>query len=678
MKELIIVSKTHLDLGFTNYASVVKEKYLTQYIPSAVRLAEELNKDGKKRFVWTTGSWILKEAIESDNQELRESVVRAIEKGDIAPHGLPFTTHTELLDSDLAEYGLSIVDKLDKISGRKTIAAKMTDVPGHTGAIVPFLAKQGIKLLHIGVNGASTVPEVPECFLWKFGGAEVIVVYSADYGGVFKCDYIDDILYFDHTLDNRGTKSAEAVLAKVKELEGKYPDYSVRAGRIDDIAEKLWAVKDKLPIVTDEIGDTWIHGAATDPFKVGAYRRLCALKSKWLADGSMTKDSEEYQGFVDELLCIPEHTWGMDVKVNFSDMENYLKKDFDKARKRDIVKIKNPLVYFPNSTNYFFHQLFSLEKDKLSYSKFERSWEEQREYIFKAVEHLSGEHRAEALLCLESLCPTHFEYSGAKYTFGSEIAVGNNKIIVNEKGGITLVIDGKTVLDGKDKAVLEYRSYNSTDYDYWVKNYTRNYAQTWAWSLGDFARPGLKKFDKKYPHGLFEYKAVDAVCTENGVIVKLDCDECLKTQLGAPNNVYVEYSLDEEGLNAKLLWLEKDATRTTESLAMRFYPVEGNDGIKYVKIGSEVCPQEIVSKGGRKLLAVENASFKADGVEYKAECLEAPLMATDGGNILHIDNVLAEKGKEGLTYILHDNVWGTNFPLWYEQSAVFNFSIKKK
>lgn len=43
----------------------------------------------------------------------------------------------------------------------------MTDVPGHTLGMVPFLAKQGVKYLHIGVNDGSHLPEVPRIFRWR-------------------------------------------------------------------------------------------------------------------------------------------------------------------------------------------------------------------------------------------------------------------------------------------------------------------------------------------------------------------------------------------------------------------------------------------------------------------------------------------------------------------------------
>ena len=56
MKEVIIVHKTHLDLGFTDYAESVRLRYMNDFIPKAIDAAEKLNSDGEKRFVWTTGS----------------------------------------------------------------------------------------------------------------------------------------------------------------------------------------------------------------------------------------------------------------------------------------------------------------------------------------------------------------------------------------------------------------------------------------------------------------------------------------------------------------------------------------------------------------------------------------------------------------------------------------------
>ena len=38
MKKVFVVSKTHLDLGFTDYAETIRKKYIDTFIPSAINL----------------------------------------------------------------------------------------------------------------------------------------------------------------------------------------------------------------------------------------------------------------------------------------------------------------------------------------------------------------------------------------------------------------------------------------------------------------------------------------------------------------------------------------------------------------------------------------------------------------------------------------------------------------
>ncbi|MFC1474837.1 hypothetical protein ACFLQK_02220, partial [bacterium] len=59
-KKFHIVFKTHFDLGFTDFARVVERRYLDEFIPGAIELAERLR--GGPGFVWTTGSWIVHRA----------------------------------------------------------------------------------------------------------------------------------------------------------------------------------------------------------------------------------------------------------------------------------------------------------------------------------------------------------------------------------------------------------------------------------------------------------------------------------------------------------------------------------------------------------------------------------------------------------------------------------------
>jgi len=126
-----VVFKTHLDIGFTDFARKVVARYMKDYIPGALELAEK-TRLSPNRFVWTTGSWLAYRFLEDADRKRRKMMEAAIEADDFHWHALPFTTHTEILDPELFRLGLEFSRRLDRRFGRKTITAKMTDVPGHT------------------------------------------------------------------------------------------------------------------------------------------------------------------------------------------------------------------------------------------------------------------------------------------------------------------------------------------------------------------------------------------------------------------------------------------------------------------------------------------------------------------------------------------------------------------
>lgn len=677
MKKVIVVSKTHLDLGFTDFASVIKKKYIENYIPQAVELAEKLNKNGEKKFIWTTGSWILKEALMRGGSAQREKLKKAIKEGNIVPHAMPFTTHTELLDSDTLDYGLSIVEDIDKILGRKTTAAKMTDVPGHTKALVPLLAKHGIKLLHIGVNGASALCKVPPCFLWKCGEYEVVVIYSGDYGGAFKSDLVEEVLYFDHTLDNRGTPSPSKIIKKLKKIESEFPGYTAEAGTLDEFADIIWEKRSELPVVTSELGDTWIHGAASDPFKSAALRELMALKSKWLKSGEMKRNSAEYTGFTDNLLCIAEHTCGMDMKTYLGDYENYLKKDFEKAREKGTSKIHHPFRDYPQNMIITLGRIYGCNQ-KASYAAIEKSWAEQREYIRNAVCCLNASKKARAQEALAKLIPKKpYEFS-ERYDISKPITAGKWRLKIGASGSVEeLTCGDNTVIRQNDFCAAEYIGFNNDDYNFWLSHYSRDLDKNAHWAVSDFGRPLLKYVDGRYPSGRFPYKLSGAfTCGENAVAVNLKCAEQACEYLGAPRLIQIIYRLEEDGLNIELSWFGKDANRLTEAVYFHLFPACGEFEIR--KIGEWIDPYDVVENGGKNIHAVQYSRLKTENGSFIFTNRHSPLLSPGKGKILHYDNKVENIEQNGITYILQDNVWGTNFPLWYEDNARFDFTIMEE
>ena len=244
IKRILVLFKTHLDVGFTDYAGSIMQKYRTTYIPNALKTARALREEGTgDRLIWTTGSFLIWDYLRHASEEQRAELDEAVRAGDISWHGLPFTTHTELMDRELFEFGLSLSGQLDKRYGRRTIGAKMTDVPGHTTAIVPLLAGAGIRFLHIGVNPASTIPDVPQVFRWRYEGSEVAVMYNDGYGEFTRIPGTDTAVYFAHTGDNHGPQSPEQIKSIYAGLREQYPDAELAAADMNMLAEEVLAAE---------------------------------------------------------------------------------------------------------------------------------------------------------------------------------------------------------------------------------------------------------------------------------------------------------------------------------------------------------------------------------------------------------------------------------------------------
>lgn len=688
VENVYIITKTHLDLGFTDLASNIVYQYINDYIPSAIELARVVNKE-KKIFAWTTGSWIIHKALKEGTKEQVEKLTKALKNGDIIAHALPFTTHTELMDELTFRDGLDLIKKIDKITGRNTVAAKMTDVPGHTIAVVPILAEYGIKMLHIGVNEASAVPEVPDIFLWKHKGAEVVVVYNKSYGNEIAHPKLKSVAAFCHTSDNYGPINLKQALANYNYYAEKYPKANVVATGLDEIANELFEIRQELPVITSEIGDSWIHGSTTDPYKAAAQRELMRMKKEWLLSGAFDKESKEYEDFSDAVLTLAEHTNGGDVKRMFSDFTNYLKKDFEKARKNDLV-VNSPETY--EIENGIVQKIFEETKDTrdLKYSRIEKTWDERRLYIENAVFSLQGSRRIIARKAIDRLIPPDgpimqkrrnlLEFRDIeKYAANVDrpLKLGEYKVVINKFGGISLYHNEQNILKApKDSSILEYVAHSYEDVEEFFKTYNRPEAKDYPWAHGDFGRPGLSRWKEMFPSGRFNYYVKKITLGNDSILVSMDTKNDICENLGAPREVLVRFTTQGSIFKIQLIWLGKDANRLQEEINFRLYPSVKKTGVRVRKLGSYINPYDVIKSGNRNSSAVEHVLLKNDKDCFKITSHHCPLFSLGQGKIMKFDNKYENIEKDGFSFILYNNIWGTNFPLWYSDNAFFTFEIE--
>jgi len=696
-KKIHVVFKTHLDIGFTNLAAHVLKQYMEEYIPKSIALSEQLELEGgKERFVWTTGSWLIRHYLNHASEHGKAAMEQAIRKGHIAWHGLPFTTHTELMDSTLFSYGLSISRKLDEQFGKQTIAAKMTDVPGHTLSMVPYMSNAGIQYMHLGVNPASMVPDVPKLFRWQASdGSEMIINYAGTYGEAVEVEGLDDILVFAHTGDNCGPPSAEEIREQFYEIQQRYPDADVMASTLDAFVEKLIHVRERLPIVREELGDTWIHGVGTDPLKVARFRELLRLRNNWLSTGALDVQSQSYKDMSDSLLLVAEHTWGLDVKKWLPDFRNYSKENFNRAREVDIVdmddmpdKFKYIGAFAMDEFDRHSSNLFASEQSVRSYSMIENSWEEQRGYLDTAISYLNEQQQTEAKVAFEQLNPVHIDITSMNKTVSHQVhSAAGYSFDFNEQGALIKLVDenGKQWINADQPfGAYAYETFGTEDYSRYFRTYMQNLPITHPWSDADFSKPGFEFVRPLPSHHIYQPIMTDMheAKDHNGsrYVIRLRMPADAYEMYGAPREVELTYSFTHAGVvDVTLQWFGKDANRLPEASWFSCGLKVDNSNLWMMdKLGAPISPLQVVKDGNRNLHGVGEGVFY-EGVDGKASihALDSALVAPAQRRLLQFDNSFVSL-DQGWHFNLHNNIWGTNFPMWYRDNAKFRFRLQTK
>lgn len=656
LKKIHLLFKTHLDVGYTDYAAKVKEKYFRDYFPKALKTAQTLRWRGMdERFVWTIGAWPVYEYLLEAKGKDRKVMEAALKRGDITWHGLPFTVHSELMDLGLFNFGLGMSKELDRRFGKRTIAAKLTDVPSHTRGIVPLLAKAGIRLLHIGVNPTSTPPAVPSAFVWRHtDGSEIIVIYQkGEYGGLTILPGMDEALLFCHTNDNLGPQSSDNVRAIFHDLKLRYPGVKIVASTLDEYARAVLRQKPKLPVLTAEFGDSWIYGVGTDPTKVRRYLVLRRLRSQWLKDGTAKRLGNRFRDFSRQLIMVPEHTWGLDEKTYLADYRNFSARDFREARKQPHFKA------------------------------FEKSWAEQRAYVDDAVKALGNTAAGRlAKKKLRESEPRIPKKAGFKKVADPNQAFNTAHFTVRfdpATGAVVQLRDRNKDWAGKANPLGQYtyELFCQADYDRYLRQYVYGGLRHW-WPADDFAKPGMAYASQRHREWKPRLKCLWMREDSKGTrfIAELAMPkECVR-DYGAPALLFLEYGFpkDRKEVLVDFQWFRKNACRLPEASWLSFCPkVSSSRGWLMEKLGQLISPFEVIRDGNRKMHAVNGLRYVSkDEDRLFIRNIDSPLAAPGERSLLDFNNRQPQL-KKGWHFNLHNNLWGTNFPMWFEDDCRSRF-----
>ena len=338
VEHVIIVYKTHFDIGYSETIQQVVHDYRTSMVDRVLEAIEKNSSQPKdNQFVWTISGWPMKQILwEGQEPERKRKIEQAIRDGNLAIHAFPFTMHSETSDPEDLVRGLNISSTLARTYGQPlSTSAKMSDVPGHSWIIPTLFTHAGIKFYHMGGPVVNRELGLPPFFWWEGpDGSRLLTLYNNGYGSdpLPPADWpYKTWLYINMTGDNQGPPDPESV---AKDLAFyKTRGINAKVGKMDDFAETILKEDlSKLPVVRSDIGDVWIHGTMSMPAatklalnirpSIGGLDELSTLETIW---GIYRPDLRKVIGDAyEQSLLYSEHTWGL---AN----QHYLKVPYGKA-----------------------------------------------------------------------------------------------------------------------------------------------------------------------------------------------------------------------------------------------------------------------------------------------------------------------------------------------------------
>ena len=707
-----VVIKSHFDLGFTDQAENVFQRYRVEMMDKALGVIEKNRAQPvDKRFVWTVPGWPLAAQMLGPQQDAARKVriEQAVKDGFLTVHALAGTTHTESLDAETLVRSLGFSSGIARRSGKPLpIAAKMTDVPSHSWIMPTLLEHAGVRFLHLGCNSASQYPRVPPLFWWEGGdGSRVLCGYTIEYGSGLtppanwpSANYLAMIM----AGDNAGPPGPAEVEQWRGQLARSMPGVRVHFGTLDDFAAAVLTEKPVLPVVRGDMPDTWIHGLLANPEATKTARntqalepaldaldthlRLWGLNPPPLAD-SLAKAYE--QSFL-----YGEHTWGMNAEYGPRTLHGQAWRDWLVAMEKEPIPADGDYTKLPRGSK----------------RKWLQSYQDHRDYANRAAKIVTTELGSRLGLLAANVKaapgavivynPLPWTRSGMVEFRGKQVFAENvpacGYLTLSDKsdrsdlsdqatlntpnftvtfdlarGGISSLIEKSTGRELADKGspyVLGQFLHERFSTDEVFTRFFSKYSRIQdGWGLNDIGKPGMADA-KQVPYltttpGAWKSSTTHTDAADFVTLKSVDPKGLAKSYVMIftfpRHEPFVEVEWRVEG---------KTADKHPEGGWLCFPFAVAKPLFTVGRPGAPINPAtDIVAGTNRHLMAVTSgvALTGADGTGAAMCPLDSPLVSLGEPGLWRwtMDYVPV---KPTVFVNLYNNMWNTNFPLWQEGS----------
>jgi hypothetical protein len=439
-------------------------------------------------------------------------------------------------------------------------------------------------------------------------------------------------------------------------LKHQFPNAQIIATNLTEIANAVEPFQTNLPAVKQEIGDTWIHGVASDPLKLARYREVARLRQSWLAQQKMHAGDTTDLALLRHLLLEIEHTWGTDTKT-WLDFDHYTPHDL-----AEMLHTKN-------------------------YEVVQHSWVEKRQDLFDGIATLPAPLRDQAQSAVDKLEATEPRLTNPSSHRGGKEWETKHFILALDPGtGAISRLRSKH--SGREwasadhpLALFSYQTLSLDDYSRFFANYV---ISTEDWAKKDFGKPNIERFGAQHRDWLPSLAELQIAedAEAHRMLARLqiaDADALQSGRAAFPEKMYLELVLPkaEPVINLNFYWFQKSATRLPEALWLTFNPiVSGQQGWTMDKSGEQVSPFDVVSAGNRHMHAVSTGfSHTGEKDSIFVETLDSPVIALGEKSPLNFSTSQPDL-TGGVHCNLFNNAWGTNYIMWFAENMRFRFVLR--
>jgi len=259
---------------------------------------------------------------------------------------------------------------------------------------------------------------------------------------------------------------------------------------------------------------------------------------------------------------------------------------------------------------------------------------------------------------------------------------GNWYFSFGETGGLTKLNNTKTdkVWATEDHILGQYlyTTFDNKDYIEFIADYCYCGPNCQGWIPNDFGKPNVQVAQPE--RGQWKAVATSLWVYEDSLTCSYYLSAApstdLHTNYGAPSTIWTQTNFTKTAsstantISMNFEVYDKTPTRLPEAHWFEFHPVTTGQGTWYVdKCGQMVDPSDVVLNGSMRIHGQLNGvHYKAPNSEVWVESLDVALVSLGSPSPFPTPMVLG-KPADGLFFNFMNNIWGTNYVMWYPWRA---------